>query len=94
MYPSTKPTENSVDLRPCATLVLYTDGLVERRDRPVLSGLDELLGVLDRVRPEPPDVLVESLTREMVGDARRADDVCVLAVRLPARPRPRPRPSP
>jgi serine phosphatase RsbU (regulator of sigma subunit) len=64
--------------------VLCTDGLVERRDRPVRSGLDEMLGVLDRAHLEPPAALVETLARELVGDALRVDDVCVLALRLPA----------
>jgi len=74
--------EASADLAPGTTLVLYTDGLVERRDRPVMAGLDELLGVLDRLGSEPPGALVEALRRELTGDAPGTDDVCVLALRL------------
>jgi len=70
------------DLAPGTTLVLYTDGLVERRDRPVMAGLDELLGVLDRLGDEPPAALVEALRRELTGGAPGTDDVCVLALRL------------
>jgi PAS domain S-box-containing protein len=83
VHPQPRP-EGAAALVPGGTLVLCTDGLVERRDRPVRSGLDEMLGVLDRAHLEPPAALVETLARELVGDALRVDDVCVLALRLPA----------
>ena len=65
-----------------AMIVLYTDGLVERRDRPLRTGLDELLATLDRLRDEAPDTVASSLAHEVAGAAGRRDDVCVLALRL------------
>ena len=69
----------ALDLPPGSTLVLYTDGLIERNDRPLRSGLDALLASVDRLRDEPPDALAAALTHEL---GSRGDDVCVLALRL------------
>ena len=40
--------------RPARTVVLYTDGLIERSDRPLQPGLDQLLATVDGVRDLPP----------------------------------------
>jgi serine phosphatase RsbU (regulator of sigma subunit) len=66
-------------------MLLYTDGLVERSDRPLQAGLDELLAVLDRLRDDAPDAVASSLADRFAGAAGRADDVCVLALRLAPR---------
>jgi phosphoserine phosphatase RsbU/P len=63
-------------------IVLYTDGLIERSDRPLRTGLDELLATIDRLREEAPDTVASSLADEVAGTTGRADDVCVLALRL------------
>ena len=62
-----------------AMVVLYTDGLIERSDRPLRAGLDELLARIDRLRDEAPDTVASSLAHEVTGGL---DDVCVLALRL------------
>jgi PAS domain S-box-containing protein len=64
------------------TVVLYTDGLIERSDRPLRAGLDELLAMIDRVRDERPDTVASSLAHQVSGAPGRQDDVCVLALRL------------
>ena len=68
-----------------ATVVLYTDGLIESSDRPLRAGLDELLARIDRLSDEAPETVASSLAREAAGATGRLDDVCVLALRLGAR---------
>ena len=54
-----------------ATLVLYTDGLIEDRDaRRSTSGLEQLRGALDGVRL-PPDAVCDHVLRAL-GAGRRA----------------------
>ena len=74
--------EAELQLPAGARLFLYTDGLVEHRDRPIDDGLAELLAaVRDRARAPLPAV-VEELPRLLVrGDAAR-DDVCLLGLAL------------
>jgi PAS domain S-box-containing protein len=64
-----------------ATLLLYTDGLVERRDRDIDTGTEELLAVLRECAGLPLDEVCDRvLQRLFLPDAE--DDVAVLAVRL------------
>jgi serine phosphatase RsbU (regulator of sigma subunit) len=68
-------------LGPGATVLLYTDGLVERRDRDVDAGTEELVAVLREFAGLPLDELCDRvLERLILPDAE--DDVAVLAVRL------------
>jgi serine phosphatase RsbU (regulator of sigma subunit) len=69
-------------LAPGATLVLYTDGLFERRDR----SLDERLAELVRaVAGGPADVegLLDHLLERMLGPAPSRDDTALVAIRRP-----------
>jgi serine phosphatase RsbU (regulator of sigma subunit) len=78
--------EHSVRLEPGSRLVLFTDGLVERRTRPIDDGLG---AVLDTLRTAPRDLdLLCDLVVASGGTDRREDDVCVLAVDfgVPIRP--------
>ena len=65
--------------------MLYTDGLIERRNRPLQAGLNELLAKLDRLRDEASDTVASTLAHEATGTTSQPDDVCVLALRLGAR---------
>lgn len=70
----------ATSLAPGETLLLYTDGLVERRDRPLGEGL-ELLERAVREAPADLDQLLEHvLERLEVG--RREDDVALLGLAL------------
>jgi serine phosphatase RsbU (regulator of sigma subunit)/anti-sigma regulatory factor (Ser/Thr protein kinase) len=70
-----------VELPVGTVLLLYTDGLVERRGRPIDDGLEELRrAALDG--PREPEELVEHILARMVGDGERGDDIALLAVRL------------
>ena len=71
----------AADLAPGALLVLYTDGLVERSNRPLEEGLVGLLGSIDELRGLAPGELTQVLAARLVDADARPDDVCVLAVR-------------
>ncbi|WP_432523149.1 SpoIIE family protein phosphatase [Kineococcus sp. SYSU DK006] len=66
---------------PGGTLVLYTDGLVERRDQDVWEGVGLLRRALERTHTAPLDELLDALVADTV--ARAEDDCAVLAVREP-----------
>jgi light-regulated signal transduction histidine kinase (bacteriophytochrome) len=67
-------------LPPGSTLLLYTDGLVERRDRGLDEGV-ELLRTVVASGPAEPDELREHVLAQL-APGRREDDIAVLAVRL------------
>ncbi|HWC26828.1 MAG TPA: SpoIIE family protein phosphatase [Solirubrobacteraceae bacterium] len=75
------PQERLV-LEPGDTLLLYTDGLVERRDDSIDNRLEQLRGAVATAPAELPAVL-EYLTATMgADDALRQDDVALLALRV------------
>ena len=77
-------TETTIDLQAGATILLYTDGLIEDRSRPIDERLRELLAaVQDGPQRQDPDRLATYLVEEF--RARRDDDVALLmATRRPA----------
>ncbi|MGY1743408.1 MULTISPECIES: SpoIIE family protein phosphatase [unclassified Blastococcus] len=62
-----------------ATLVLFTDGLVESRSADIDEGLAALLRVAAAARAAGPDELCDRLLAELTGE-HRADDVALLAI--------------
>jgi serine/threonine-protein kinase RsbW len=64
-------------LPPGGTLVLYTDGLVERRSETLEDGMQRLLAQLAITDPAAPD-FAAALVDELRGPDQD-DDVCVLA---------------
>jgi len=63
-----------------ATLLLFTDGLVEVRGRPVAERLAALCAAASCVASAPLDVLLDTVLAAMAHD-REQDDVAVLAAR-------------
>jgi serine/threonine-protein kinase RsbW len=61
-------------------VLLYTDGLIERRDRRLDDELDRLVAAFARLRDTALETLVQTLAEEMVGDSRSRDDVCLLCL--------------
>lgn len=75
-------SQETVELPGGATLVLYTDGLVESRAIPIDAGIDRLetaIAAADFSRPDVLDVLIAAV---LADDHHRKDDLCVLAARL------------
>lgn len=75
--------EHTYELLPGSVLVLYTDGLVERRDSDIDVRVQQAAAVLSEHGERPLPLLLEALSRE-VEDAQHRDDVAVLALRVTA----------
>jgi serine phosphatase RsbU (regulator of sigma subunit) len=79
-----RDAHGTVALEPGATLVLYSDGLVERRGELIDRGLDRLLRAAQRASGLPVDALCDALVAELLAGEHVDDDVVVVAVRLVA----------
>ena len=87
--PSSPRADHTTVLDPGSVVLLYTDGLVERRDSPIDHGLLRLRQALAAVAALPLDELCdELLARLLPRDAD--DDVALIAVRAHSEDRPRP----
>lgn len=75
--------EATVTLPPGSTLLLYTDGLVERRGRSIDVGIKAAAAVLADARDLGPAECAERLTSELV-DRAHDDDVAFLLYRTAA----------
>jgi len=85
LFPETRRSGHEVLLREGTTLLLYTDGLVERRGQPLDEGLDRLRHLLTDLAARDRGLDLEELCDEvlevMLSD-RPEDDVALVAVRL------------
>lgn len=72
-----------------ATLLLYTDGLVERRDVDLDAGVERLCAALADLARRPLTELCDLLIARLVA-GRPDDDVALVAVRWHPHDRPRP----
>jgi PAS domain S-box-containing protein len=84
--PVTGRPEATVTLEPGATLLLCTDGLIERRDESIDDSLDRLRSALVAARRLEPDALVEHVIRTLLPDGTQTDDVAVVVYRHPVDP--------
>jgi PAS domain S-box-containing protein len=66
-------------VEPGSTLVLYTDGLIERRGESITVGLDRLLEACQE-GPAGPDALCDYLSDVMVRDTTVEDDIAIVAI--------------
>jgi PAS domain S-box-containing protein len=64
------------------TLVLYTDGLIERRDEDIDAGLTRLSTALAQDRTLAPDELADALLARLNVTAALADDIALVVIRL------------
>ncbi|MFI9833884.1 PP2C family protein-serine/threonine phosphatase [Streptomyces sp. NPDC051913] len=75
-------TDHRVDLPAGSSLVLYTDGLVERRARGIDAGIERLgqaLGALSTPELEQnPEAAADALLKPLLHDSERDDDICLL----------------
>jgi serine phosphatase RsbU (regulator of sigma subunit) len=80
--PERSRVDREVELAPGSTLLLYTDGLVERRNDPENIAPGALLDLVRRGNGLGLSDLCEHLVRGTAADT--GDDMVVLAVRAPA----------
>ncbi|EDY59760.2 MULTISPECIES: SpoIIE family protein phosphatase [Streptomyces] len=65
-----------------ATLVLYTDGLIERRTEDIDTGLARLTDALTRHRHAGPEELADALLAELLPPTGNADDTALVVIAL------------
>ena len=87
--PDTDRRESVVSLRRGCTVLLYTDGLIERRDSDLDEGMVRLRDALVELADLPLEKLLDELLERLVH-GRPEDDVALVAVRLHPQDRPRP----
>jgi len=77
-------------VEPDDVLVLYTDGLIERRDRDLDEGFAALARAAGDLRGRPADIVCAALMDRLLPHQEHEDDVCVLVLRVlpPDGPRP------
>ena len=78
--PDLKRTSASETIPADATVLLYTDGLIERRGEPLSHGLTRLRRHATTLADDSPDTLCTRLLESMVRDTE--DDVVLLATRV------------
>jgi serine phosphatase RsbU (regulator of sigma subunit) len=76
--PDITRTATTVHIPPGGVMLLYTDGLVERRDSSLDAALDDLL---EAVICDSPNSVCAAVMQGLVGDRTPRDDIAVLAVR-------------
>ncbi len=77
--------EHQLTLDPGAQLAMYTDGLVERREADIDSGIATLMDVLGRSHRDM-EMQCDAVLQQAGGTAGFDDDVALLLVRLPVAP--------
>ena len=87
--PESPRTSTKVTLDRGATVLLYTDGLVERRGQSLDEGLGRLREALGELAALPLAELCDALMRRLLPPTRD-DDVAMVAVRLHRQDEPRP----
>ncbi|MBK1785607.1 SpoIIE family protein phosphatase [Prauserella sp. ASG 168] len=73
--------EHERPLVPGSSVVLYTDGLIERRSSDIDAGLERLAGAFTACEAERLTERTEYVLTTMLGDSDHDDDVCVLLCR-------------
>ena len=82
--PNATYTEGRLQVQPTDMLMLYTDGLVERRDRDIETGIEEAQRIIAGWSPDTELSPNCAPMRELMSERNRADDVCVAVVRFTA----------
>lgn len=86
--PGTRYRNSTVAIGPTSSIVIYTDGLVERRDEPIDLGLRRLARAVGGGPAEPgpgAEQLCEQVVDRLVGGVALTDDAVVVVADLAAR---------
>ncbi|SCE24680.1 PAS domain S-box-containing protein [Streptomyces sp. DvalAA-14] len=75
--------ETITDLPPGSVLLLYTDGLVERRREVIDAGIARAAAALAGSPGRPPAAVVEHICATLLGAEHHEDDVALLVYRQP-----------
>jgi PAS domain S-box-containing protein len=78
--------QSSVVLPAGSALMLYTDGLVERRDASIDDGIAQVAEIVANGMNQPVDAIAESLLVEMAPPGGYDDDVAIVVYRRPYDP--------
>ncbi len=81
VLPDSPRTSVSVDLPLGAVLMLYTDGLVERRGTSIFDGMEL---AREAVHADHPEVVCRTVMQRLVGHTVPADDIALLVMRRTA----------
>jgi PAS domain S-box-containing protein len=87
--PEAQRRESVVTLDRGSTVLLYTDGLIERRDADLDDGMVRLRDVVMELAGSPLEELLDEVLERLVH-GRPEDDVALVAVRLHRQDQPRP----
>lgn len=71
------PSATRIEMPPDAVLVLYTDGLIERRREPLVRGFERLRSA---VTSKDPDAVCRQITDSLIGDWSPEDDIALLVL--------------
>lgn len=88
--PQSEPGTHTVVLSAGDTVVLYTDGVIERRGESLSVGLERLSAAGAALGDLDPDDLCDALLEAIVPSDDQADDVAILAIRMLEVPASRP----
>ena len=80
--PRTTRTDHEQVLLPGDTILLCTDGLIERRGSDPDDDLDRLRDILSDLAGLPLDEMADTVLAKMIAGATPSDDVALLAVRV------------
>jgi serine phosphatase RsbU (regulator of sigma subunit) len=72
--------EGAITLEPDSTLLLYTDGLVERRNRGLEQGI-ALLAEVTAAGPDDVEGLCDYVLKTMMGPTHGSDDIALLVLK-------------
>jgi anti-sigma regulatory factor (Ser/Thr protein kinase) len=84
LRPDWSRPEAHVTMPPRATLLLYTDGLVERRGSSIDDGMDRAADLIQDGRSQSLDEVADQLMSALEPEGGYPDDVAVLLYRQPA----------